>query len=72
MITITSKQRGFRRCGIAHPDQPTTYDDDKFTRDELAILQAEQMLTVVVSEGETEKGKKGKEAKAPATQDKKD
>lgn len=79
MIIITSKKDGFRRCGVAHPSRPTEHADDKFTEEELVILQEEPMLTVVVSEGEPAKGKKegGKDAKAagqktaPAGSDKK-
>lgn len=51
MITIKSKQNLFRRCGIAHPKDSTSYPDGRFTKQELAILQAEPMLTVeVISE----------------------
>lgn len=49
MIIITSKQGGFRRCGVVHPATPTEYHDDHFTPEELTVLQAESMLTVVVS-----------------------
>ena len=74
MVTIISKKEGFRRCGIAHSTAPTSYADDTFSKKELAALQDEPMLTVVLSEGEqAEKGKKGKEAKtAPAEPDKKE
>ena len=72
MITIISKKEGFRRCGIAHSTAPTTYPDDKFTKEELAALQDEPMLTVVFSEGEpSEKNRKGKEAKAAPAADQK-
>ena len=60
MIIITSKSEGFRRVGIAHAATPTEYPDDAFTPEQLAALQAEPMLTVVVAtevkegdEGET-------------------
>jgi len=49
MIIITSKQPGFRRCGIAHGAEPTEYPDDAFTAEQLAALQAEPMLSVVVA-----------------------
>jgi hypothetical protein len=49
MITITSKQDMFRRCGIAHPARPTEYPDDAFSPDQLEILRAEPMLTIVVT-----------------------
>lgn len=58
MITITSKQAGFRRCGVTHPATATEYADDRFTKDELQVLQAEPMLTVVVSKDEPAKGGK--------------
>lgn len=48
MITITSKKNGFRRCGIAHAEVATSYEDDAFTAKQLKELQAEPMLTVVL------------------------
>ena len=50
MIRIKSKQRNFRRCGIAHPDTAIDYPDDKFTPGELTILKAEPMLIVEMIE----------------------
>lgn len=47
-VKITSRSAGFRRCGIAHPAQPTTYQDGTFDEKQLAILQAEPMLIVEV------------------------
>ena len=49
MISITSKIDGFRRCGIAHSRTATEYPDGKFSKEELAILQAEPNLVVTVS-----------------------
>lgn len=46
MITITSKKEGFRRCGVAHGQTPANYPDDRFTAEELEILQQEPMLVV--------------------------
>lgn len=46
MIRITSRRDGFRRAGIAHPAQPTDYPDEAFTGEQLALLQAEPMLTL--------------------------
>ncbi len=46
MIKITSKKINFRRCGVAHPKEPTEYPDDKFTKKELKILDGESMLRV--------------------------
>lgn len=46
MIRIRSKQEGFRRCGVAHPDEWTEYPDERFSAEELATLTAEPMLQV--------------------------
>jgi len=46
MIRITSKRHNFRRCGVAHPKGPVDYSIDKFSGEELDILDAEPMLTV--------------------------
>ena len=48
MITIKSKKAGFRRCDIAHPVEIVEYPNDRFTDAELAMLEAEPMLTVAV------------------------
>ncbi|GAB7078761.1 HI1506-related protein [Megalodesulfovibrio paquesii] len=57
-IVIIAKKDGFRRCGVSHSGQPTTWPEDRFTPEELAILQAEPMLVVqVVPETETKKAK---------------
>jgi hypothetical protein len=45
-IKIKSKKNNFRRCGMPHPDTWVTYPDDRFTKDELAILKKEPMLIV--------------------------
>lgn len=60
MIRITSKQTGFRRCGVAHPAEPTDYPDDRFTMGELEALKAEPMLVVEEIAEEKEPGQKGK------------
>ncbi len=46
MIEIISKKDGFRRCGVAHSIEPTTYPDDRFSSEELKRLQEEPMLIV--------------------------
>lgn len=61
MITITSKKEGFRRCGIAHSQTPTSYPDDQFSAEELQALKEESMLVVTV-EAEDTKGGKAKNA----------
>jgi len=58
MIIITSKREGFRRAGIAHAATPTEYPDDAFTVEQLAALQAEPMLSVVVA-AEVKEGDQG-------------
>lgn len=49
MITITSRQHNFRRCGVAHPSPATEYPDGCFTQEQIALLTADPMLTVVIS-----------------------
>ena len=45
-IIIKSKKEGFRRAGIAHSKKATEYPYDYFTDEQLAMLDAEPMLTV--------------------------
>ncbi|MEW6670223.1 MAG: HI1506-related protein [Thermodesulfobacteriota bacterium] len=47
-VIISAKKDKFRRCGIAHPEQATTYPDDRFSKKELEILQKEPMLLVQI------------------------
>ena len=68
MIIITSKKHGFRRCGVAHPKEPTEYADDVFTPEQVETLQAEPMLTVI-NQPDQEKTGKGKKA-GPGTEGK--
>ncbi|MDO9069326.1 MAG: HI1506-related protein [Deltaproteobacteria bacterium] len=59
-IRITAKQEGFRRCGIAHSMAEVEYQDDQFTEEQLAYLQAEPMLVVeMVKETKGKPGKSG-------------
>lgn len=58
MIRITSKTHGFRRCGLAHTGT-VEHPDSRFTRKELAILQADPELVVEIIEGGTGSDKKG-------------
>jgi len=62
MIRITSKQDGFRRCGIAHSKGPTEHKDETFTPDQIKALQEEPMLVIeIVNEDQKEgEGKSGK------------
>ncbi|MFH1984126.1 MAG: HI1506-related protein [Pseudomonadota bacterium] len=48
-IVISSKREGFRRCGVAHSKAATEHADDAFTEEQLAVLEADPMLTVVVA-----------------------
>ena len=52
MIRIRAKRHNFYRCGIPHPKDWIEYPDDRFTEDELGILEAEPMLTVKKVEDE--------------------
>lgn len=61
MIRIRSIKDGFRRCGVAHPAEPTEYPDDQFTDEELEVLKSEPMLFVEQlpdKKPQTAKGKK--------------
>lgn len=55
MIRISSKQDGFRRCGVAFSRQATEYPDKQFTELQLKILQTEPMLKVEVIPEEKKK-----------------
>ena len=48
MIEITSKREGFRRAGVAHSVQPTSWPDDAFTKEQLEALRVEKNLQVKV------------------------
>ena len=68
MIRITSIKDGFRRCGMAHPKEPTEYPDGRFSTKELKILDDEPMLFVEVIKKDiniTELKKKLDELKVP-------
>lgn len=54
-VRITSKQEGFRRCGVAHSSKPVVWPDDKFSSMQLKQLQTEPMLIVdIVSDAVSE------------------
>lgn len=46
ILRITSKRDGFRRGGMAHPATATDHAIDAFTKEQLAQIKAEPMLTV--------------------------
>ncbi len=48
MIRITSNRDGFRRCGVVFGKQPADFPNGRFNKEELAILEAEPMLSVEI------------------------
>jgi hypothetical protein len=47
MIRIrANRKEGFRRCGIFHPHEAVDHPEERFSKDELAQLMTEPMLTV--------------------------
>ncbi len=58
MLIITSKKPGFRRCGVAHPAEPTEHPERTFTAQQIEILKKEPMLTVTMQPDDPEKDKK--------------
>lgn len=50
VIVITAKRNGFRRCGVAHSDQPTTWQQDDFTDEQWDELCKEPQLVLAVEE----------------------
>lgn len=62
MIEITSKRDGFRRCGLVHGTRKTVYPDDRFTEDELNVLNAEPMLTIALVQEEESPAQEAKTA----------
>lgn len=45
-IRVISKVEGFRRCGIAHSEEPRFHPIKSFTREQLLALKGERMLVV--------------------------
>ncbi|AZE10180.1 hypothetical protein C4K10_1890 [Pseudomonas chlororaphis subsp. aureofaciens] len=54
VITIKSRRNGFRRCGVAHSDQPTDYHLDDFTDEQWEALDKEPQLILTVKETDLE------------------
>ncbi|WP_338741533.1 MULTISPECIES: HI1506-related protein [unclassified Pseudomonas] len=50
VIVITAKRNGFRRCGVAHSDQPTAWFRDDFTDEQWEELSKEPQLFLAVEE----------------------
>lgn len=66
-VRIISKRAGFRRCGIAHPDQAVVHPASTFTREQLAQLRAEPMLIVDPAPGADAAAEAGATGAAAAT-----
>ena len=49
-VTISAKRQGFRRCGIAHSKAPVQYPDNRWSKQQIEILQAEPMLDVAIGD----------------------
>ncbi len=64
LIKISSRNDGFRRCGVAHTKELKTWPEGKFSAKQLKVLKAEPMLTVIeVEDPKTDPVKdKGKKA----------
>ena len=54
MIRIRSKYHNFRRCGLPHPKEAREYPGDRFSEQELKILNAEPVLIVEIIPDEPE------------------
>lgn len=46
ILTIAAKREGFRRCGMAHSATATDHPAERFSLEEIAILEADPMLLV--------------------------
>jgi hypothetical protein len=57
-VKIRSAREGFRRCGIAHSQKPVIHPDDRFTKNDIEIMQAEPVLHVEIIPAETPEPKK--------------
>ena len=59
MILIAAKPtNGFWRCGVFHPSEQVEHADDAFTVEQLEILKAEPLLSVVVTDSKPAKAAK--------------
>ena len=54
-IRISSAINGFRRAGVAHPNKPTVYPDNFFTKAQVEQLKAEPRLAVEFGDFEEKK-----------------
>lgn len=70
MIRISSKRKqGFRRCGVNFGPAPEEFADDRFTAEELDVLQAEPMLRVEIVEASTDEPDAGGDTDEDANED---
>jgi hypothetical protein len=46
VVTIKAKRNGFRRCGVAHSDKPTTWQQGDFTSEQWEALLKEPQLII--------------------------
>lgn len=65
-IRIVSKKEGFRRCGMAHSEEPTFHDPGAFNKRQLEALRAEPMLIVDEVDVADKKGSPKTDGKAGA------
>lgn len=54
ILTITASREGFRRAGHAFGREPVELVEDELSSEQIAMLKAEPVLTVIESEGEDE------------------
>jgi Mu-like prophage FluMu N-terminal domain len=54
ILTITASREGFRRAGHAFGREPVQLPEDDLTGEQIAMLKAEPMLTVIESESEAD------------------
>ncbi|MBN1830287.1 MAG: hypothetical protein JW884_14235 [Deltaproteobacteria bacterium] len=57
MIRIKCKKGTFRRGGVRHTEEWADYPDDRFTADEIAVLQGESKLIVEVLQDKPDEAK---------------
>jgi Mu-like prophage FluMu N-terminal domain len=54
VAVITAKRNGFRRCGVAHSDKPTVWQENDFTQEQWKALAKEPQLILTVEERDLE------------------
>lgn len=67
IVRIKSKRDGYRRCGIAHPRQPTDHPAERFTDGMLEKLQADPVLSVELLDGEDAEPAQAKPGAKPSS-----